>query len=187
MIKLRNTRKVEQAVIEQIHQAAFEKTEGAEKARGIAKLVHDLFDDETALPLCSIVAIEEERPVGHILFTKVDIADCPVKVNAQILAPLAVHPDSQSIGIGGKLIEEGLRQLKEAGTDLVFVLGHIDYYPRSGFINDARSLGFEAPYDIPEEFADAWMVIELTEGALRKAKGKVKCSDVLNQPEHWRE
>jgi putative acetyltransferase len=186
-LKIRVSNKKEQADIEQIHKAAFGKTEGAEKAQGIVNLVHDLFDDETSMPMHSLVAIENEKLIGHVLFTKVTITDCPLEVKAQILAPLAVLPDCQSTGIGGRLIKEGLRQLKEAGTDLVFVLGHIDYYPRSGFINDAKSLGFEAPYFIPEEFAGAWMVMELFSGIIGKAKGKVKCSEVLNQPQHWRE
>lgn len=186
-MKIRVSNKKEQTEIEKIHKAAFAKTEGAEKAQEIVNLVHDLFDDKTAKPIHSLVAIENKKLIGHILFTKVTITDCPVKVESQILAPLAVLPDCQSTGIGGCLIKEGLRHLKEAGTDLVFVLGHIDYYPRSGFINDAKSLGFEAPYYIPEEFSGAWMALELTSGIIGKAKGKVKCSDVLNQPQHWRE
>ncbi len=186
-MKIRVSNKKEQTEIENIHKAAFGKTEGKEKAQGIVNLVHDLFDDKTAIPIHSLVAIKNEKLIGHVLFTKVTITDCPVEVKAQILAPLAVLPDYQSTGIGGLLIEEGLYQLKEAGIDLVFVLGHIDYYPRSGFINDAKSLGFEAPHYIPEEFAAAWMVIELSSGIIGKAKGIVKCSNVLNQPEHWRE
>lgn len=186
-MKFRISKKEEQAEIEKIHKAAFEKTEGAEKAQIIADLVHDLFEDETAMPIHSFVALENEKLLGHVLFTKVTITDCPVDVKAYILAPLAVLPDCQSTGIGGGLIKEGLRQLKKEGADLVFVLGHFDYYPRSGFINDAESLGFKAPYSIPEEFADAWMVIEISPGIIGKAKGIVQCSNVLNQPQHWRE
>jgi predicted N-acetyltransferase YhbS len=186
-LKIRVSDKKEQAEIEKIHKAAFGKTEGAEKAQGVANLVHDLFNDETAMPIHSLIAMDNDKPIGHVLFTKVTITGCPVEVEAQILAPLAVLPDYQSTGIGGRLIKEGLQQLKEAGTDLVFVLGHIDYYPRSGFINDAKSLGFEAPYSIPEEFAGAWMVMELSSGIIGKAKGTVECSEVLNHPEHWRE
>ncbi|MCP3943255.1 MAG: N-acetyltransferase [Desulfobacteraceae bacterium] len=186
-IRVSNKKEQRQTEIENIHKAAFRKTVSAEKAQEIVNLVHDLFDDETAMPIHSLVAIENEKLIGHVLFTKVTITDCPVEVEAQILAPLAVLPDCQSTGIGGRLIKEGLHLLKEAGTDLVFVLGHIDYYPRSGFINDAKSLGFEAPYYIPEEFAGAWMVMELSSGIIGKAKGKVECSDVLNQPQHWRE
>lgn len=186
-MKIRVSNKNEQAEIEEIHKAAFSKTEGSEKAQGIANLVHDLFDDETAGPLLSLVAIENKKLIGHILFTKVTITDCPVGVDARILAPLAVLPECQSTGVGGRLIKEGLYQLKQSGIDLVFVSGHIDYYPRSGFINDAQSLGFKAPYHIPEEFAGAWMVVELSSGIIGRAGGTVKCSDVLNQPQHWRE
>ena len=122
-MKIRISNKKEQAEIEKIHKAAFGKTEGVEKAQIIANLVHDLFDDETAMPIHSLVAIEDEKLIGHVLFTKVTITDCPVEVKAQILAPLAVLPDCQSSGIGGLLIREGLRQLKQAGTDLVFCIG----------------------------------------------------------------
>ena len=186
-MEIRVSEENEQADIEKIHNAAFKKTEGAEKAREIARLVHDLFNDETAMPIHSLVAVDNGKLIGHVLFTKVTITDCPVEVDAQILAPLAVMPDYQSTGIGGRLIKAGLDLLKQAGTDLVFVLGHIDYYPRSGFINDAKRLGFEAPYPIPEEFAGAWMVMGLSPGSIDRAGGTVKCSDVLNQPEHWRE
>lgn len=100
-MKIRLSNKNEQAEIEKIHELAFEKTEGPEKAQGIAKLVHDLFEDETAMPIHSIVAVENKKLVGHILFTKVTITNCPVEIEAQILAPLAVLPDYQSTGVGG--------------------------------------------------------------------------------------
>ena len=103
-----------------------------------------------------------------------------------ILAPLAVIPDKQSRGVGGRLIREGLRLLSESGVELVFVLGHPEYYPRHGF-KPAGALGFEAPYSIPDEHADAWMVQELCPGVIGRVSGKVMCADVLNQPEHWRE
>ena len=66
------------------------------------------------------------------------------------------------------------------------MLGHPDYYQRFGFI-PAGAQGFEAPYSIPEEHAGAWMVQELCSGVIGRVKGKVCCSEVLNQPEHWRE
>jgi len=90
-------------------------------------------------------------------------------------------------GIGGELIKEGLRLLSESDVDLVFVLGHPDYYPRHGFKPNAGALGFEAPYPIPTEHADAWMVQELNTGVIGTLKGKVICADELDKPEHWRE
>ncbi len=76
--------------------------------------------------------------------------------------------------------------MSESGVELVFVLGHPDYYPRHGF-KPAGALGFEAPYPIPDKNANAWMVQELRTGAIDSVSGKVICADALNQPEHWRE
>ena len=101
-----------------------------------------------------------------------------------ILAPLAVLPEYQNKGIGGMLIAEGLMRLKEIGSKVVFVLGHITYYPKYGFINDAGNLGYPAPFHIPEKVKEAWMVIPLTSDGLIN-KGKVICAKAMNSPEHW--
>ena len=75
-------------------------------------------------------------------------------------------------------------QLGECGVELVFVLGHPSYYPRFGF-QPAGVLGFEAPYPIPNENADAWMVKELEPGAIQRSQGRVECSSVLSDSKHW--
>jgi putative acetyltransferase len=159
---------------------------GSEKGAETADLVSGLLIDPTAMPLLSLIAINDDRVIGHILFTKVRIACSQKSISAAILAPLAVIPDAQGQSVGGQLIEEGLRLLSESGVDLVFVLGHPDYYPHHGF-KPAGALGFEAPYLIPDEHADAWMVQELRPGVIDSAGGKVICADVLHKPEHWRE
>lgn len=181
-LEIRKSIESEQFEIESIHARAF----GEKKGPVIAELVKGLFDDKTAMPILSLVAVENEKLVGHILYTKIKIIENPELVSAQILAPLAILPDFQSKGIGSQLINEGLRLLKKAGIELVFVLGHPGYYPRCGF-TPAGVLGYEAPYHIPEEYADAWMVQELRSGVIGRVKGKLQCSNVLNQPEHWRE
>lgn len=168
--------------IKNIHTKAFGEKKGPE----IANLVNNLFGDKTAMPILSLVAIEDNKLIGHILFTNVKITQTSESVSAQILAPLAILPDYQSKGVGAKLIKDGLKLLKDSGIELVFVLGHPDYYPRSGF-TPAGVLGYEAPYHIPEEHSDAWMVQELCSGVIVRVKGKLQCSDVLTQPEHWRE
>lgn len=181
-MKIRKSTESERKEILSIHNQAF----GEDKGPVIAKLVDDLLNDKTATPILSLVAIENERIIGHILYTKVTITQTELAISAQILAPLAIHPEEQKKGIGEKLINEGIRQLKEIGTELVFVLGHPAYYPRCGF-SPAGEKGFEAPYPIPEEHAAAWMVQELNGNVLATANGKVQCSNILNEPQHWRE
>ena len=181
-MEIRRSTESDKADIENIHTRAFGEKKGPE----IALLVKGLLCDKTAMPLLSLVAIENKELIGHILYTKAQVTQTDEPVSAQLLGPLAVLPDIQNTGVGGKLIKEGLNQLKESGVEIVFVLGHPDYYPRSGF-EPAGVHGFEAPYHIPEEYAGAWMVQELHSGVIGRVIGKVQCCDVFDQPEHWRE
>ncbi|MBN2447757.1 MAG: N-acetyltransferase [Phycisphaerae bacterium] len=150
-----------------------------------AELVRQLLADATATPLISLLAYDNEQPVGHILFTRARLMPDEA-AEISLLAPLAVVPQAQRQGVGGQLIKRGLEVLTDAGVDLVFVLGHPGYYPRHGFEPAGRH-GFAAPYPIPEEHADAWMVQALRSGVIGRVRGTVMCADALNRPEHWRE
>jgi putative acetyltransferase len=110
----------------------------------------------------------------------------PRKIPISFLAPLAVIPKFQRQGIGGSLIKKGLQLLSKSGVELVFVLGHPEYYPRHGF-TPAGKLGFETPYPIPEKHANAWMVQALRPGIIGSVSGQVVCCDALSTPELWRE
>lgn len=166
----------------EVHTKAFGEKEGKE----IAELVEKMLTDEAAAPLLSLVAREEKIITGHVLFSKITIEGPLDSVSARILAPVAVLPDRQNKGIGSFLINTGLAALKKAGVDLVFVLGHPEYYPRFGF-TPAGDQGFEAPHPIPEQHAGAWMVLELNKGMMKKISGKIKCASILGQPQYWQE
>ncbi|WFN35559.1 N-acetyltransferase [Methanogenium sp. S4BF] len=152
-----------------------------------AILVSQLLEDESAEPTISLLAFKEDEAVGHILFTKAAIDGKDPSPLIYLLAPLAIKPEHQKQGIGGMLINEGLKKLKDMGVEMVFVLGHENYYPKYGFINDAGNMGFAAPYPIPEEQAGAWMVQFLGSKDVEGITGRVVCADALNKPEHWRE
>jgi putative acetyltransferase len=160
-----------------IQRSAFQSNEEA-------VLVKDLLGDPSAEPVVSLLAFDGGRAVGHVLFTQARL-EPGTSLSVSILAPLAVVPDFQNRGIGGELIDHGLGILKKAGGDLVFVLGHPQYYQRYGF-KPAGKLGFEAPYPIPEKNADAWMVRSLRSGVFGVFSGKVICADKLNKAKYWR-
>jgi hypothetical protein len=71
--------------------------------------------------------------IGHILFTRLAVADTSVRHCALALAPMAVLPAWQRRGIGSALIHRGLADARELGHKVVIVLGHPGYYPRFGF------------------------------------------------------
>jgi predicted N-acetyltransferase YhbS len=120
-----------------------------------------------------------------VLFTAVSLEPA-VKQRASLLAPLAVLPEHQGRGIGSRLVEEGLVQLRAVGVSIVFTLGHPDYYPRFGFL-PAGIRGFTAPYPIEEKNADAWMVLRLDDALPQAYAGRVRCAQALDRPEYWRE
>jgi len=159
------------------------KAFGLEEGPEIVELVKNLFDDPSAEPLLSLVAVIKGEIQGHILFTKAQVASREKSV-VSILAPLAVAPDYQSQGIGGRLITEGLAMLSQRGFELVFVLGHPGYYPRYGF-NVVGSLDYTTPYPLPAEHADAWMFQELKPGVVTRYSGKVTCANALDRSEYW--
>lgn len=184
-VHLRRAVESDSTAIAKLLLAAFGEQEGPE----IVELVTSLEDDPTAQPLLSLVAVTDTELVGHILFTAVQLtptghAGRRVDPTATILAPLAVAPEHQGLGIGGQLIAAGLQHQQQAGTDLIFVLGHPGYYPRFGF-TPAGAIGFEAPYPIPSQYADAWMVQALRPGLLDTSAGTVRCADALSDPRYW--
>ncbi|MFV0536253.1 MAG: GNAT family N-acetyltransferase [Dysgonomonas sp.] len=155
-----------------------------------AQLVAELLGDNTAEPMLSLLAFHNGEAVGHILFTRAYFEDKKEQPMMHILAPLAIIPTYQRRGIGGMLISAGLEMLKEMGTKLVFVLGHKEYYPRYGFLQNAQGMGFFTPYPdpTPDDYADYWMVQSLTEDKCdAMPKGRIRCADTLNKPEHWRD
>jgi putative acetyltransferase len=116
--------------------------------------------------LLSLVAEEDGRIVGHVLFTAMSIESDEASFPAVCLGPLAVLPEYQRRGIGGRLLEEGLRQLRQAGHSAVFLLGHPSYYPRFGF-RPAREFGVSY-----QDSRDAFQAIELRPGALAGVSGR---------------
>lgn len=121
----------------------------------------------------SLVAELHNEIVGHILFTPVTIEGEDATVNALGLAPLAVMPGHQNKGIGSALVETGLERCRKTGHLLVFVVGHVTYFPRFGF-RPAVPLGFDCDYVSHEGPVGHFMVTELMAGALRGQCGYVR-------------
>ena len=136
-----------------------------------AKLVDLLCDGDTFVPELSLVAIIDNKIVGHILFTKIKIADDKQnEFDSLALAPMAVKPDIQKNGIGGQLIRAGLDKARELNFKSVIVLGHEHYYPKFGFVPTNR-WNIKSPFDVP---TNVFMGIELMEGGLKNVSGTVK-------------
>jgi putative acetyltransferase len=133
-------------------------------------LVEAIRKSDNYIPELSLVAVINNTVVGHIMFSIIAIETDNEHIPVLSLAPLAVLPDYQNRSIGSKLIKHGLNECRKLGYTIVIVVGHPNYYPRFGFI-PARSQYLEATFEVPDE---AFMVLELSSGALMNIKGTVK-------------
>lgn len=124
---IRYARSQDHAAVAEILGAAFG---GADEAR----LTERLRAEEDVL--FELVAEEEGRVVGHILFSRL-WADRDALYAA--LAPLSVAPGFQRAGIGSALVRAGLESARDFGAHGVLVLGHPAYYPRFGFSAEAAA------------------------------------------------
>ena len=103
----------------------------------------------------SLVAVEAEAVVGHVLFSRLR-----APAAALALAPLAVAAGCRRRGIGARLVEAGLDRAKREGWRAVIVLGDPAYYSRFGFRPEAVR-GMASPYAGP-----ALTGLALAEGGL---------------------
>lgn len=151
-----------------------EKTEDYEKVYNIIKeafalaehsdgseqdLVNKLRKSKNFIPELSLVAIENDTIVGHIMFTKAYLGETEVLA----LAPLAVLPEYQKTGIGKALIAEGHKIAKNMGYICSVVLGSEKYYPKMGYV-PACEYGIISPFDVAKE---NFMAINLTDKEIK--------------------
>lgn len=109
-------------------------------------LVNRLRNSAEFIPELSLVAELEGEIVGHILFTRLMIA----QKTELALAPISVKPGFQSMGIGEELIVQGHEIAAGLGYKAVVLVGHADYYPRFGY-EPAGKYGIKAHFAVPEE------------------------------------
>lgn len=159
-IKVRPETPEDIAGIRQVEEAAFGRTTEADlvdlcRSRGKSTL--------------SLVAVDEGRVVGHILFTPLTYDPPHPGWMGVGIGPVAVLPECQRTGIGSRLMTMGLELCRTNGYDFAVLLGNPRYYCLFGFI-PAREFGLTSDYGDGDEF----QARELRTGSLKGAQAKVK-------------
>lgn len=163
MFEIRKENKNDYNEVYNVIKKAFETAEHSDGNE--QDLVVILRKSEAFIPELSLVAVEENKIVGYILFTKIKIKD-----NIELaLAPLAVLPEYQRKGIGKKLIETGHNIAKNLGYHYSIVLGSENYYSKMGYI-PAIQYGIKTPFQVPDE---NFMAIKLNDTNI-EIKGTVE-------------
>lgn len=161
MIKIRPERPEDVDSISNVNEQAFGQKSEAELVEKLRK---------RGLLTISLVALKDGEIIGHIAFSPVAIGSESSSFEAIALAPMAVLPAYQRQSIGERLVRAGLEECRRLGQEVVVLVGHPDYYTRFGFF-PAKSKGIACEFEVPDE---AWMILELREGALAKRRGTAR-------------
>ncbi len=142
-----------------IKKVVYEAFKNAEHTDGNEhNLVDKLRSSKGFIEELTLVAIENDEIIGHILFTEVKVSGH----RGIALAPLSVSPNHQRKGVGTALMNEAHLRAKKLGYPFSIVLGSNDYYPKAGY-KTAYDHGILAPFEVPKEF---FMVLLLDENFL---------------------
>ena len=169
MIAVRPERSGDIAAVRTINERAFGQSTEAE----IVDSIRDACPDAI-----SLVAVDGDEIVGHILFSPVIVGGGSVSVWGMGLGPMAVVPERQRQGIGSRMVREGIEVLRRRNSPFVIVLGHPEYYPRFDFVRASRH-GLACQWDgVPDE---AFMVLILDQHAMSGVSGRVRYRDEFDQ------
>lgn len=161
MIIIREEKPEDIEAIRRINLAAFGQPVEAEVIEKLRRSCENLL---------SLVAVNGEEVVGHILFSPATIGGegATYEVEGMGLAPMAVLPRCQGQGIGSLLIHNGIKMLREKGCPFIIVLGYPEYYPRFGFERASR-YGIHSQWsEVPDE---AFMILILNKTTMVGASG----------------
>ena len=121
-------RREEAADVTAIHELNVVAFEGRDEEADLVDALRDAGD-----LVLSLVAVDDDQLIGHVAFSRIAIETESGPEGGVALAPVGVLPLRQGAGIGHRLIEAGLEELRQMGESVVVVVGDPRYYTRFGF------------------------------------------------------
>ena len=163
MLIIKPEQRTHQGQVRRIHEIAFGRPREA-------ALVDALRTSGSFIRALSLVAELDEQIVGHILFSRILIKDGDRLHDGVALAPLAVLPDFQNMGIGSQLVRYGLEKCEKMGCKIVVVQGNRWFYTRFGF-EKASLYGIYPPFPLEDD--ENFMVYAPSQSVLSQIHGTV--------------
>ena len=165
--------------IKNLFTKVFSDSEGESEGVLIGNLAYELITETDPKDLYGFVATQDEKIIGCIFFSRLTFEN---DVRAFILSPVAVHTDHHGKGIGQKLINYGIKVLKEEGVELVMTYGDVNFYSKVGFKPISEEV-VKAPLKLT--YPEGWIGQSLISDTVAPIAGNSSCVKALNKPEIW--
>jgi putative acetyltransferase len=165
--------------IEELFFLAFSDSEGEAEGRLIGGLAKDLLNRTASEDVFVFVAVEGDEIVGAIIVSRMPAEN---EADLFVLAPVAVQTKSQGKGVGQKLIEYGIKELKDRGIKVLVTYGDPNFYTKTGFHQITTDL-IQPPFQLSQP--QGWLAQTLDGNPLRRIEGECSCVSALNNPHYW--
>lgn len=165
--------------IRQLFTDVFSDAEGESEGKVIGSLAFDIMTGTDAHDLYGFIAIENEKIIGSIFFTRLTFEH---DINTFLLSPVAIHTSYQGKGIGQKLINFGISHLKENGVNIIFTYGDPNFYSKVGFNVITEKIA-KAPFKLSQP--EGWLAQSLVSDDVKHISGNSSCVEAFNNPEVW--
>ena len=169
-----------QSDISGLFRETFSASEGAEEGEVIGKLSADLIASTAPDDIFVFFALDAERCIGAIIFSRLRYSDDPRSVF--VLGPVAVAPDQQGTGVGQVLLRHGLDALRVEGVEVAVTYGDPNYYAKVGFAPISET-EIAAPFAL--QYPEGWLGQSLTGTKYLPIKGTCRCVAAFDDPAYW--
>ncbi len=134
-------------------------------------VLHRYRDDPAFIPELDFVMEEDGRLIGHIMFSKAEIALAGGGVlPSWTFGPISIHPDFKRKGYGLKLLNHALEKARAIGVGFLCMEGNIAFYGHAGF-DLASKLKIHYHDEPPEAEVPYFLARELIPGYLHGLEG----------------
>ena len=131
-LTIRPEKPADHAQIAVLTDAAFAEVEHSDGSE--VRIVNQLRSD--GVLTLSLVAEDGERIIGHVAVSPVTISDGSAGWYG--LGPISVLPAHQREGVGLRLMQRAIADMREMGARGIVLLGEPAYYSRFGFEHDPQ-------------------------------------------------
>lgn len=165
--------------IKRLFTKVFSDSESESEGILIGNLAYELITETDKKDLYGFVATEHEEIIGCIFFSRLTFES---DICAFILSPVAVHTDHHRKGVGQKLINYGIKILKDEGVELIMTYGDINFYSKVGFKPVSEEV-VKTPLKLT--YPEGWLGQSLISDIVAPIAGNSFCVKALNKPEYW--
>ena len=134
-------------------------------------VLHRYRDNPDFIPELDFVMEEGGRLIGHVMFSKAEIALAGGGVlPAWTFGPISIHPDFKRRGLGLALLCHALERARDLGVGFLCMEGNIGFYGHAGFdLASKRNIHYHG--EPPDAEVPYFLARELVPGSLDGIEG----------------